>query len=287
MRDSQMMNSDYFGPYHDATYKLQVGDFQSMTFSETDEGPCYFNDSKRQQYRYDVDSGKTRVRDITRVNLIKALKNDGMKDPCGSREKLQEMCINQNLPTKYTDKVIKEGWVGKAKGALQRLYKRGWVNPDRIHMYTAKGSKDHNQSGSEGDMYSINSLMRLQPDFVSEQTLLQYHAQLLGVKLERSPKCHPEIAGEGVEYGWGLSKMFYRRSPNAKKRSKDTFHKLVFESVDNETVLDISRMRKCSKKACDYMVLYKAVESLNLDDPDGIKEGVVYNKHSILESSIK
>ena len=52
-------------------------------------------------------------------------------------------------------------------------------------------------------------------------------------------------------------------------------------------MLDIEQMRKCSKKARDYMVLYKAVETLNLDNVDGIENGIVYNKHSILESSIK
>ena len=230
--------------------------------------------------RFDVDSGKTRERDITRPNLIKALRADGMRDPCGNHEKLQEICEKRNLPTKFTERVIKEGWIGKPKGALQVLFERGWINPSCIHKYTAKGRDD-----AEG--YSIDELMKLQPDFASEQTLLQYHAKVLGVKLIRSPKCHPEIAGEGVEYGWGLSKMLYRRSPSSCKRNKDAFHKLVYQCVDNGSVLNIERMRKCSKKARDYMVLYKAVEKLNLDNVDGIEDGVVYNKHSILEGSIK
>ena len=154
-------------------------------------------------------------------------------------------------------------------------------------MYTSKGNKEKRSPEYAGDTYSINNLMMLQPDFATEQTLPQYHAQLLGVKLERSPKCHPEIAREGVEYGWGLSKMFYQRSLNVKKRNKDLFHKLVMDSVDNESVLNVLVMQRCSKKAQDYMVMYKAIESLNLDDTDGIKEGVIYNKHSILESSMK
>ena len=35
------------------------------------------------------------------------------------------------------------------------------------------------------------------------------------------------------------------------------------------------------------MVLYKAVESLNLDEKDGNKHGAFMNKHVILEDSIK
>ena len=81
--------------------------------------------------------------------------------------------------------------------------------------------------------------------------------------------------------------MFYRRSPNTKKRNKDSFHKLVMDSVDNESVLNVSVMRRCSRKAREYMVIYKAVESLNLGETDGIKDGVIYNKHSILESSMR
>ena len=221
MRDSELIDSTYFGPYHDETFKLQIGDVQSMTFSDTDDGPCYLNHSNRIKYKYDVDSGKTRERDITRPNLIKALKADGMKEPCGSREKLQELSEIRNLPTKFTERVIKEGWAGKPKGAFQLLFERGWINPACIHMYTAKG-----KDGVSG--FSINELMKLQPDFVSEQTLLQYHAHMLGVQLLKSPKCHPEIAGEGVEYGWGLSKMKYCRCSSSDKRSKDAFHELVF-----------------------------------------------------------
>ena len=135
--------------------------------------------------------------------------------------------------------------------------------------------------------YSIDALMSRQDDFLQETTLLQYHASLLGVALERSPKCHPEIAGEGIEYGWALSKMNYCRSPMEEKRGKETFWKLVQKCLDRRTVLNIKRMRACSRKARDYMVLYQAVELLNLNNTAGNKTGQVLNKHSLLEDSIK
>ena len=43
-------------------------------------------------------------------------------------------------------------------------------------------------------------MMKLQQDFTNEITLLQLHAQKLGVSIDHSPKCHPELAGEGIEY---------------------------------------------------------------------------------------
>jgi hypothetical protein len=43
----------------------------------------------------------------------------------------------------------------------------------------------------------------------------------------RTPKCHPEIAGEGIEYNWGCGKAFYRHLPLSAKKTK----KLLRESV--------------------------------------------------------
>jgi hypothetical protein len=47
-------------------------------------------------------------------------------------------------------------------------------------------------------------MMEQQMDFNEEETLLQYHGRWLGVILDRTPKCHPEMAGEGIEYNWGV-----------------------------------------------------------------------------------
>ena len=83
--------------------------------------------------------------------------------------------------------------------------------------------------------------------------------------VERSPKCHPEIAGEGIEYGWALSKMAYRRSPISEKRNKESFRNLVKKCTDSQAVLNFQRMCSCSKRARDYMVLYRAIGSMDLD----------------------
>ena len=46
-------------------------------------------------------------------------------------------------------------------------------------------------------------------------------------------------------------------------------------------------MRKCSKKAREYMLLYKALKEVDLDRIGGSEVGMVMNKHSIMESTIK
>ena len=124
--------------------------------------------------------------------------------------------------------------------------------------------------------------MQLQSDFLNEVTLLQFHAEKLGVKIDRTPKCHPELAGEGIEYLWALAKFFYRQSPIGEKRTKEKFKKSVYKSTDAESVLNISGARACSKKARSYMKLYKAFEDLPLNIEDKINN----EKHSILEKKL-
>ena len=123
--------------------------------------------------------------------------------------------------------------------------------------------------------------MKLQSDFVNELTLLQFHAKRIGVTVDRTPKCHPEIAGEGIEYAWALSKLSYRRAPLKKKRNRASFKNLVRESTDPLSVLNIQRIRSCSKKARSYMKLYRVFQS----EPKN--EIVTQNKHSIMEGSMK
>ena len=91
--------------------------------------------------------------------------------------------------------------------------------------------------------------MLKQKDFLHKLTLvLQFHGQRLGVMADRSPKCHPEIAGEGIEYLWGLATFWYRQSPIGGKCTKELFHKLVGEATGGSSVLNIERVCPCSKK---------------------------------------
>ena len=39
---------------------------------------------------------------------------------------------------------------------------------------------------------------------------MQHYAKVLGVESDRSPKCHPEIAEEGIDFDWGCAKLYYR-----------------------------------------------------------------------------
>jgi hypothetical protein len=88
---------------------------------------------------------------------------------------------------------------------------------------------------------SINLMIQSQPDFLSELTLLQYHGNKLGVLVDRTLKCHPELAGEGIEYVWALAKLHYRNQLLMPKRTKEAFRTLVDESLSLDN-LDIVRV---------------------------------------------
>ena len=250
MRHTLIRSPNQLGPYHNSSYDLQIGMHQSLQFSENDQGPCYLNEIERNKQRYDRDTGKMRTRELTVSSLICKLKEFGLSDPRGSKKELQDLCKSLNITISVTEPDILEGWVGKPKGALQLLFERGWIDPDNIKMYTAKGKAAvAGSSSSDGNDYSIRNLMKLQEDFTDEITLLQYHAQQLGVRVDRTPKCHPEVAGEGIEYAWGIAKLFYCRSDIREKRNKNSFMTLVRKATDSTGELDINRIQSCSRRA--------------------------------------
>ena len=113
-----------------------------------------------------------------------------------------------NLPNKKFP-VIQEGWVGKPKGSLQLLYERGYIEEaDGWNWYAVNGKKDI--FGNIDKSTSLKMLMSIQPDFMEQETLLMFYGKQMGVTVDRTPKCHPELAGEGIEYAWGAAKLWYR-----------------------------------------------------------------------------
>ncbi len=57
-------------------------------------------------------------------------------------------------------------------------------------------------------------------DFKEEETMIQYMGTQMGV-VDRSPKYHAEIAGEGIEYSWGCMRNHYQRVLLDKKRGRE------------------------------------------------------------------
>jgi hypothetical protein len=291
MCDSVITDPSCFGEYHDNTYNLQLNDSQKMNFTADDTGPFYLNETERLAQKYDTDTGKVCKRPILKERLVEMLKEMKMINPKGNMKKIQQQCVALDLPVECTEKIIREGWVGKPKGAFQILYKRGWINPSKPRDYTEKGKMD--EMGNIIENSSINLLMMKQTDFASELTLLQYHGNRLGVIIDCTPKCHPELAGEGIEYIWALAKLYYRHKPLSQKRSKDSFRGLVNYCL-SQNKLDVRSVQKSARRACEYMMLYKSYTAVVQDEEsasgwnhNGCNKKVVHFNYEMIEKAIK
>jgi hypothetical protein len=61
-----------------------------------------------------------------------------------------------------------------------------------------------------------------------------------------SPRCHPELAGQGIEYCWGAAKLFYRRHNDC---VPSHFHQNVLASLQSVT---LEQARKFARRARCY-----------------------------------
>ncbi len=221
-------------------------------------------EAEKHSNRKDRPSGKKIKRFRNKGDLLKELQSRGVSAK-GRKDELQILCKQKNIPIEEELDEVVEGWEGKPKGMLQILWERGFVDPlKKKEDYTLQGKKD--AFGKVNPETSLKHLMSLLTDFIEEETLLQYHGRLLKVKVVRTPKCHPEIAGEGIEYDWGCGKGFYRRLPLSAKKTKIKFRESVKKSLDMNKVLTIQRRRLFSKRAREYMVAYSILDNNNSEE---------------------
>ena len=62
----------------------------------------------------------------------------------------------------------------------------------------------------------LRELMRKCQNFIEEETLLQTNACNMGERrdhiiTDRTPKCHPQLYGEGIDHPWGCANNYNRR----------------------------------------------------------------------------
>jgi hypothetical protein len=227
-----------------------------MQYSATHIGPFYMTESEREERsRYDKKVGEREI-PLNKDELMVHLKDIGIENPVGSKDKLQKLCVQNNLPTKKKVDKILEGWVGKQKGYFQILYERGWIDVTNISKYTMNGKKDI--YGKLIPNTSLIEMMKLQVDFANEETLLESFARTLGVRAGKSPPGHPEVAGKGIEFVWGAGKVCFRFHPLQDKKTKSGFIALVHSCLSDK-VLSIERVRSFARQARQYMLAYKCI----------------------------
>jgi hypothetical protein len=303
--DASSMNSGFGGKQpclHDSTltegclgpfehdWKLKVGDVQCFIWKPNDIGPFYMTPQERALKRDDVAREGVHTKEHFSVKKLKELvEQSGFGIPLDRSLRLkrdwQEYCEEKGIATFRLVPKVDEGWVGKPKGLLQVLWERGWIDPDNVKAYTMKGQKK--ADGSYDVNTSLSYLMTNCEDFINEKTLLQHMGEGIGVTIDRTPKCHAELAGEGIEYSWGKAKQYYRNIDLKKRRTTHNFRHYVRQSLsrtsqdpDVEAPLSSQRVRKFSRRARRYIMAYYQFHTL--DEKDRPPESV-----SLIEYMVK
>jgi len=251
----------YLGPFeHDK--KLRVGDIQSMVFRAEDEGPFWLKPEQREATRHDELLTMSKSHKFNKGELQTQLAARGITAR-GNAEQVRAVARQNGLPLEYEKQDVNYGWEGKPKGIEQVLWERGWIDGNRRKDYTMDGKKD-----SKGVLKKETSLFLLMSDctdFEGEESLLQTKGKEMGILVDRTPKCHCELAGEGIECSWGCAKNHYRRLPLAEKKGKQVFRETVRKCFSRE-VITTERVRLFSQRARAYTLAYYAMRQQQLSN---------------------
>ena len=252
MRDSTITN----GCLGQHNPKLAVGDIQRMVFTEDDVGPFWMTPEQRELTKYDRPTGASKTFNKKRSELIRDLKRADVELP---RRRfliadLRTFAAQHGIATTYDQQLKEEGWVNKPKGLLQVLWERGFIDSSiPLKSYTIQGPKK--DDGERDKTKSLEHLMAECNDFKDEYTALQFHAQQLGTTIICTPKYHAEIAGEGIEYCWGLAKNWFKRLPLKERKTRAQFESRVNEAISH-SVVSVKRARGSARRQRSYVLAY-------------------------------
>jgi hypothetical protein len=203
MRESTIMSEDGHLGMHECT--VNVGDTQSFVFQPGDAGPFWMTTRERELNRHDqmlpLLPGHPRTRNKTISELKAELEPFNTLNSRRSYRllELQELARAHGVDVKIIEKTReKKGWQGQAKGLLQVLWERGWIDAGNLERYTMDPTTDANGEVVDGaEEWSLRVLMASCLDFAEKMTALQHVGKELGVSVIISPKFHAEKAGEG------------------------------------------------------------------------------------------
>ncbi len=180
-----------------------------------------------------------------------------------SKDEQHKLAVEYDIPLTYQIDAIEPGWLGKPKGLLQVLWERGWIDVNKLGLYSEKGRA--NQLDGDGhikkefEAYVLRTLMSNCQDFVEEKSAMQVllddlsSTGSLKIELPISPKYHCELAGEGIEYTWGMLKKYYRSLLLEMKNMKKKFKECVRQSA---LYIKQKNVKKISAKCRRQMMAY-------------------------------
>ena len=110
--------------------------------------------------------------------------------------------------------------------------------------------------------------------------------------VDKTPKFHAELAGEGIEYSWGFLKGKYRRLPLEDKKGKSKFLESVRKCIE-QTQDNIPLIRSFARRARDYMLTFFILSNkCEIDENDGglmdsAGTKITYDKIEKLKKQVK
>jgi hypothetical protein len=263
MRSSEIIEGclgDYAGKC------LKVGDVQSMVFLDTeqphfspynqlpkyDQDKDHMSESQKKSCQTQIDKEKADRQE--KINAYKKKNNNAEPSPSRFPEIDETMVIR--------------GYVGQAKGVQQVLWERGlW----RDKMIMTKNQSDLNKlilarKGLPDPDFNADAILGSCPDFQGEKSALSEVVETRGHILLLSVKCHPEMAGCGVEYCWGISKRTFRKDNRSRdQQTSKNLVKRVRDTLCHKTVLRLDRVWAFERRTRTYMYMYRDI-GLNKED---------------------
>ena len=125
----------------------------------------------------------------------------------------------------------------------------------RQRLQLARVRGDLHYQGPRDYDYSLDSSHVLAncTDFLSEKGALEHLLNSRGHLCKASPKCHPELAGNGVEYAWGIIKRRLRRA------NIDQNNRQLRENIEKQLDFDLAISWRFQRKARTYRRVYNSL----------------------------
>jgi hypothetical protein len=151
-----------------------------------------------------------------------------------------------------------QGYVGKPKGKYHYLMERGLYLPT---MHAGNSGPEISRIVCDKGVYNYsldcNFVLSQCSDFLAEKGALATLIESRGHICVASPKCHPELAGNGIEYAWGIIKKKFRAINDEENKN------LVKNIEESYNVLSIDISWRFQRKARTYRRTYCALNSVH------------------------
>jgi hypothetical protein len=159
------------------------------------------------------------------------------------------------------------GYVGQAKGIQQVLWERGLWKDKMVMSLSSYELNKRIVARKEVPDPDLNAdeVLGLCADFQLEKSALSEVVEKRGHILLLSVKCHPEMAGCGVEYCWGISKRDFRKENRSKEQQTGKNLVARVKKTLSKDVLKLDRIWSFERRTRTYMYMYRDI-GLNKKD---------------------